>query len=408
MQVFLTVLAICFIAAQAILALYMLTPFLSWLFYNSIRMLGIKRPFDRKKKITDKNFEFGIIVTAHQETEFILPLVDSILKQTYGNFHVYVVADDCNIDNLYFSDARVHILKPEPALHAKVKSIDYARKQFVASHDITLILDSDNLLHPRFLDTVNSHFQKGYRAVQADFKPKNTDTLYARMDAIGDMFNFFIDREARMRLGLSSAIWGSGISFESSLYDTISYKTLVGGFDKKLQATLVLNTKRIAFAPDAILYDEKISSGKTLENQRARWIHSYFNYFRESSKIFITGLKKMDINLLYFGFVLMRPPLFMVVSGSILCAIIDFFIWPVLGWTWIGIFFSFFLSFVLIVLMKGKDPKYLATLFALPAFAFRQVLSILKLKKASKSFLKTPHTKLLYIEDIIGKDKPIK
>lgn len=405
MQFFLTILAVIFLAAQALLAIYMLTPFLSWLFYNIIRLLGIRRPFDRKKKLTDKDFEFGIIVTAHQETEFILPLVDSILKQTYGNFHIYVVADDCNTNGLNFNDPRVHILKPEPALHAKVKSIDYARKNFIRLHDITLILDSDNLLHPQFLNTVNQHFQKGYRAVQADFKPKNTDTLYARMDAIGDMFNFFIDREARMRMGLSSAIWGSGISFESSLYDSISYKTLVGGFDKKLQATLVLNTKRIAFAPDAILYDEKISSGKTLENQRARWIHSYFNYFKESGKIFMAGLKRFDINLLYFGFVLLRPPLFMVFFGSFMCMVINFFIWPVLGWIWIGIFFSFFLSFVLIVLMKGKDPKFLATLFALPAFAFRQMLSILKLKKASKSFLKTPHTKLLYIEDILEEKK---
>jgi len=405
MELLLNILAVIFLVVQAVLAIYMLTPFLSLLGYGIVRLLGIKRPFDRKAIVHNKDHEFGIIITAHQETEFIHPLVDSILKQTYGKYHVYVVADDCNTEGLHFTDPRVHILQPSPALHAKVKSIDFARRQFIAPHDITLILDSDNLIHPQFLDTVNKHFQKGYRAVQADFKPKNTDTLYARMDAIGDMFNFFIDREARMRMGFSSAIWGSGISFESGLYDNIAYKTLVGGFDKKLQATLVLNTKRIAFAPDAILYDEKISSGKTLENQRARWIHSYFNYFRESSKIFMAGVKRLNINLIYFGFVLLRPPLFMVFLASFACMVIDYFIWPWLSLAWVGIFFSFFLSFVLIVLMKGKDPKYLKTLFALPAFAFRQVLSVMKLKKASKSFLKTPHTKLLYIEDILPEMK---
>ena len=402
MDVFLQVLLILFYIVQAIIALYILTPILSVIAYSLVRLFGIRRPVERKPFLTDQDFEIGIIVTAHQETDFIFPLVDSILKQTYGGFHIYVVADDCDPALLVFDDPRVHVILPSPALHAKVKSIDLAIRSFIRAHDVTLILDSDNLLHPRFLETVNTHFRKGYRAVQADFKPKNTDSLYARMDALGDMFNFFIDRETRMRLGLSSAIWGSGIAFESKLYDDIKYKTLVGGFDKKLQYTLVLNTRTIAFAPDAILYDEKISSGKTLENQRARWIHSYFNYFGESAKVLKAGLRRLNFNLIYFGFVLLRPPLFMTMFAGIVMMIADLFINPALALAWVGVFFSFVLAFVLIVLIKGNDKRYLRTLFVLPVFAFRQVLSILKLKKASKKFLKTPHTKLLYIEDIPG------
>ncbi|RYY58701.1 MAG: glycosyltransferase [Chitinophagaceae bacterium] len=401
MDVFPRILLVLFYIIQAVIALYILTPFFSVIAYSIVRLLGIRRPVERKPFLTDRNFEIGIIVTAHQETEFIFPLVDSILRQTYGGFDIYVVADDCDPTLLVFDDPRVHVILPSPALHAKVKSIDLAIRSFVRPHDVTLILDSDNLLHPKFLETVNTHFRKGYRAVQADFKPKNTDTLYARMDALGDMFNFFIDRETRMRLGFSSAIWGSGIAFESRLYDDVKYKTLVGGFDKKLQYTLVLKTRTIAFAPDAILYDEKISSGKTLENQRARWIHSYFNYFGESAKVLKAGLRRFNLNLIWFGFVLMRPPLFMTMFAGVLMMIACFFINPVLAFVWLGIFFSFFLSFVLIVLIKGNDKRYLRTLFILPVFAFRQVLSILKLKKASKKFLKTPHTKLLYIDDIL-------
>jgi cellulose synthase/poly-beta-1,6-N-acetylglucosamine synthase-like glycosyltransferase len=111
--------------------------------------------------------------------------------------------------------------------------------QFKKKHDAVIILDSDNLIHPQFLQVMNNHFRKGYRVVQCDFKPKNTDTVYARMDAIGDMFNFFIDREARMRLGISASIWGSGVAIDYDLYNEVEYNNFLGGFDKKLQAHLV-------------------------------------------------------------------------------------------------------------------------------------------------------------------------
>jgi len=41
----------------------------------------------------------------------------------------------------------------------------------------------------------------------------------------------------------------------------------------------------------------------------------------------------------------------------------------------------------------------------LPAFAFRQLLSLLKIKRASKSFLKTEHTNVVYIEEVLAAEK---
>ena len=277
---------------QIIAGFYLLIPTFSLLSYFFIKLFGIKDPYQRKPFLSNKNFEFGIIITAHQEPQFILPLVDSILKQTYPHFRIYVVADDCDTKGLQFTDARVMVVKPEPALHSKIKSIRFALSHFFKKPDAVIILDSDNLIHPRFLEVINNYFRKGYKVVQADFKPKNSDTLYARMDAIGDMYNFFLDREMRMKLGISSSIWGSGVAIDYDLYNEIEYSSFLGGFDKKMQAHLVQRVPRMAFAPEAVLYDEKISSGKSLEVQRTRWISSYFTYFKDSWAIFWNGIKK--------------------------------------------------------------------------------------------------------------------
>jgi cellulose synthase/poly-beta-1,6-N-acetylglucosamine synthase-like glycosyltransferase len=403
MHVIETILIVLFIAIQVVLAFYLLVPFFFLVAYGLKKLFRAKTPFERQPVLTDKNFEFGIIITAHQETKFVVPLVDSIIKQQYGNFQVYIVADDCDTAAWNFTDKRIKILQPEPALHSKIKSIHYGLSKFERKHDAVIILDADNLIHPSFLQVMNQYFQKGYKVVQADFKPKNTDTHYARMDAIGDMFNFFLEREARMWLNLSAAIWGSGVAIDLDLYKEVQYADFLGGFDKKLQSHLVRRVKRIAFAPAAILYDEKVTSGKSLENQRTRWISSYFKYFDESLKILWAGIKKASINLIYFSMVTLRPPLFLVIGFSMIAAIINIFINPLHFYAWLIILGLFLLSFAAIVVIKGRDIRFLRTFLLLPLFAFRQLLALLKVKKAKKSFLKTEHTELVYIDDLLKK-----
>ena len=381
----------------------MLVPLLSLASYGWVNLFKIRTPFEKRPFLTDKQYEFGIIITAHQEMKFVIPLVDSILKQTYPHFYIYVVADDCDISQLQFEDSRVIILKPETPLNAKIKSIHYGIGSFIKGHDVVIIFDADNLIHPSFLSVMNSHFQKGYQVVQANFKPKNTDSVYARMDAIGDMFNFFIDREVRMRLNLSANIWGSGVAIQRNLYEAIGYKDMLGGFDKKLQSHLVQQVDRIGFSTEAILFDEKISSGKSLENQRTRWISSYFKYFNESIRIFAKGIKNMDFNLIYFGFIALRPPLFIVLGISLVITGINYFIGTPYIQIWLAILLSFILSFIAIIAIKSKDIRFIRTLFMMPVFIFRQMVALLKLGKAKKSFMKTQHSKLVFIDDLIKK-----
>jgi cellulose synthase/poly-beta-1,6-N-acetylglucosamine synthase-like glycosyltransferase len=369
------------------------------LVYIIFKFFKLKNIIQKKAPITTKDTIFSFIVTAHQEADFIPPLIDSIIKQNYQQFEVYIVADDCQTDVIQFLDPRIHLLQPATPLHSKIKSIQFAIASFTKQPDAIVILDSDNLIHPSFLATINAYFQKGYRVVQSAFKPKNTDTNFARMDAIGDMFNFFIEREVRSMAGLSATIWGSGIAIDYNLYNEVNYHTFLGGFDKKLQAHIVKQVDRIAFAPDAILYDEKISSGQSLEKQRTRWISSYFKYFKDCFSILSKGIRKLDFNLIYFGFNTLRPPLFIVLAVSALLMFVSFFVDRTLFYVWLFGYSSFFFSFILIVLIKGKDINYLKTMLLLPLFFFRQVRALLQIRKARKSFLKTEHSKVIYIEE---------
>ena len=63
----------------------------------------------------------------------------------------------------------------------------------------------------------------------------------------------------------------------------------------------------------------------------------------------------------------------------------------------------FCISFTVIVSMKTHDKKMVQSILFLPLLVIRQIFALLKMKRADKSFLKTEHTKLVYIEDLIGK-----
>jgi cellulose synthase/poly-beta-1,6-N-acetylglucosamine synthase-like glycosyltransferase len=390
-----------FVLIQILLAIFLLLP-LALLIIHYIRkmLVGDRSPLDRPAKI-EKDFSFAAIVTAHQDTRLIPPLVDSLIRQTYGNLRVYVVADDCDISGLGFEDPRVSVIRPEPALHAKIKSIGLAIDKFKEPHDVLVIFDSDNLVHPKYFEYLNKYFQQGYRAVQTHMLSKNIDSTYARLDSIGHIYNTFLERQMRMELNLSACILGLGIAIDTRLYHEIMYRNTLGGFDKKLQADIVKSIPQLAFAKEAIVYDEKVEDGQTLEKQRTRWIFAFFQYFGVNWDIFLTGLKRFDFKLMYFGFILLRPPLFIVVGLAFLFAGINFFIHPFISMLWLLTLFLFALGFVLIIATQSRQKGMTATLLHVPLVVVRQAKAMLRMNKAAKNFLKTEHSKVVYIDELL-------
>ncbi len=400
MQVLTHILWFLFYVVNIILAIYFLLPVFLFLIHlvlpSSTKLLEKRYP-----KRTGKEFDFAAIITAHQDVKLIPPLVDSFLKQNYKNFIVYIIADDCDISNLYYDDERIKIIKPEIPFHAKIKSIHFAVKKFERKHDALIIFDSDNLVHPRYLLTLNSYFQRGFRAVQTHMLSKNIDSTYAKLDSVGHIYHTFLERQIKMDLGLTSAILGLGIAIDLDLYNEIMYSNQLGGFDKKLQVQLAKKLPTIGFAEDAVVYDEKVDDGEALEKQRTRWIFTYFTYFNDSLKLFVDGILKLHTGRLLLGFNMLKPPLFLTLALALLITIISFFVMPVVGFSWVIILFLFAINFVLIIITQSKQKGMVKALVHTPKMILRQCASLLKIKKANKNFLKTEHRKIIYIEDLL-------
>src|SRR5215207_9697992 len=80
------------------------------LFLYCISLFGKKKVFAFNQ--LEKEADYAIIVTAYEQTNFIVPVVKSLLRLNYSNYTIYIIADKCDVSNLSFEDPRIILLRP--------------------------------------------------------------------------------------------------------------------------------------------------------------------------------------------------------------------------------------------------------------------------------------------------------
>lgn len=349
-----------------------------------------------------KEVDYAIIVTAYEQTALLPSVVDSILNLKYNNYLVYIVADKCDISNLKFNDDRIIILRPEETLASNTKSHFYAINRFLRNHDYLTIIDSDNLVDFNYLNELNHFFELGYLGVQGVRKAKNLNTAYACLDEAGDIYYRFIDRKLLFDSGSSASLAGSGMAFNTLFYkECLEHLEIEGaGFDKVLQMEILNRGKRIAFAENAVVYDEKTSKSDQLVKQRARWINTWFKYAGKGIKLMFTGLFRLNWNQFVCGLIFSRPPLFIIGGLTFICLLSDVFIMPELLFFWLVSIISFLLIFFIALNYFKASSVIYNSLFKIPLFIFLQVISLFKASRANKISTATIHYHDSTIEDI--------
>jgi cellulose synthase/poly-beta-1,6-N-acetylglucosamine synthase-like glycosyltransferase len=390
-------------------------PFIFFLVFPFCKVIiGLFLRMPKLKKPALGQTDFGLVITAYKDIAITLPLVDSLLKQHYETYHVYLVADSCEISGLKFHANKVTVLKPETSLGSKVKSILYAIDNYIRPHTITVIFDPDNVAHPDVLSRLDAFFANGYFAVQGRRGPKNLDSMYACLDALGEYYYNHTQRLVPYMMGSSAPIAGSGMAINTEMYVEIlheieeenKHQKVIVAEDKLLQSKLVDRGVRIGYDRDAVIYDEKITSGYQAERQRTRWLNSYFKHLKDSLGIIRRGIIKFDFNEFFFGLVITTPPIIIMVMYSFFFLVIDLFLDYRLSIAWAAAGCVFICNFILAPLLHKPEKEIWRALPGIPAFMFNQILALFRLKRSNADFMVTEKTKMLYIDDILkNKDK---
>ncbi len=372
---------------QVLIGINLVLPFLLFLAYSAKGKPALPPVSDSVQH------DFAVIVTAYEQTALLPAVVASLLKMTYHNYLIYVVADKCDVSGLSFNDERVVLLRPETVLASNTRSHFYAIRHFARNHDILTIIDSDNLVEPDYLERLNGWFNRGFEAVQGVRQPKNLSGTYANLDAARDIYYHYYDGKLLFGLGSSATLAGSGMAFTVKLYrDCLEHNDVTGaGFDKVLQAAIVGRDLRIAFTEEAVVYDEKTSQSDQLVKQRARWINTWFRYFTYGFRLIGQGIGRLSWNQLLFGVILLRPPLFLFLLASLGCLFVDLWIDPMAALYWTAAFACFVAGFFIALGQSSTDARIYRSLTGIPKFIFFQVLSLLKVRNANKHSVATKH-----------------
>ena len=391
------------------IAFFLLLPFLTTLASRFTREKIVRRqPTDADYRA----FDYGCIITAYKNADITKPLVHSLLRQEYERYHVYLVADECDISTWDIEHERLSVLRPNPPLRLKAKSIIHAIEQFVRPHDYIAVFDADNLAHPQFLAEINQYAQNGLRTIQGQRTAKNLDSVYACADSTGEFYKNYVERYVPYLLGSSSVISGSGMAVEAELYKAYlnspeiqqgkhKWKKMLQE-DKILQNFLLGRKEKISYAWNAIVYDEKVTSGEQVETQRSRWLYSYFQNLPNSSGLLRRGLTNLNFNQLYFGLITIAPPLFIMLFVAFLLSLIGLFLSPTMALILAGSLVVFALN-VFWTLYLSKVPKQIwEALWGIPLFVWNQVMALLKMGNPNKNFKHTEHNRTFTIDDVLG------
>ena len=351
--------------------------------------------------------DFGCIITAYKNIDIARQLVHSLLKQEYPHFHVYLVADACQEFTLE-EHSQLTIIRPENALGSKVKSLLAGMNAFIRPHDALIVFDPDNLAHPDCLSELNDWFCAGYKAVQGQRVAKNLDTRYACMDALGEYYYNYSVREVPFRLGSSSTISGSAMAVETGVFRKYLQHLQAGGIDrvivaedKILQIFLVDEGYTRAYAPNAFVFDEKVSSGGAVSRQRTRWLNAWFSHTGHGLNTLLKGIAAGSFNRFYFGLLNISPPMFMLVAASVFTGFAALFVAPLVSGVLVIGTACFALNFFLCLKLNHTPKPVLEAFFSLPLFVLNQITALLQIKKSDKDFMATTHTRFLGIDEVM-------
>ena len=224
--------------------------------------------------LSQRMTRFLVLYPAYNEDRVIVNAVERFLEQNYPSdlYTLVVISDHMQPEtNRYLASLPLTLLTPIFKKSSKAKAMQYAINEVQGNFDNVVILDADNVVRPEFLSQLNI-LCSVYDAIQCHRCAKNANNDVAVLDGASEEINNTIFRKAHNRLGLSSALIGSGMCFDYELFRKNVFLLTTAGEDREMEALLLRQGVFIKYAPDIHVFDEKVSSQDNFQRQRMRWM----------------------------------------------------------------------------------------------------------------------------------------
>ena len=343
--------------------------------------------------LSNKMNKFLILYPAYNEDRVIANAVEHFLGQDYPRDHytVAVISDHMQPEtNVFLRSLPITLLTPTFEKSSKAKAMQYAINEVEGDFDNVVILDADNVVRPEFLSQLNV-LCTVYEAIQCHRCAKNADNDVAVLDGASEEINNTIFRKAHNRLGLSSALIGSGMCFSYNLFKDNVFKLSTAGEDREMEALLLHQEVFIKYAPDIHVFDEKVSSQDNFQRQRMRWmtaqVQSLLSNLPKIPKAIIHG-KINFIDKTIQQALIPRSILIVMLTGISIIVTLIVPEWCEKWWILLGV-----LALSLFIAIPSQlRIRSFSKVLAIPGLVLRMVKNILHIDRKNTDFIHTEHS----------------
>ena len=345
---------------------------------------------------------FLVLYPAYHEDRVIRTSVETFLKQDYPRDHyqLIVISDHMTDEtNSWLAQQPITLLIPQFDKSSKAKALQYAVHELctmnheLSSKNYAVILDADNVVAPDFLSRLNAECQKGYHAIQCHRTAKNADNNIAALDGLSEEINNSIFRRGHNRVGLSSALIGSGMCFDYQWFKENVDSLDSAVEDRELEALLMRQGIYIHYAEDILVMDEKVSNNDNFQRQRLRWMTGQVQALFKMAPYLPKAFTTCNIN--YIDKTLQQtliPRSILIVLTTILALIVTIAI-PALCIKWWGLVAALAIAIFFAIPPQLRTRSIFAKAIALPGLVLHMVSNLAHIERKNIEFLHTEHGK---------------
>jgi len=343
--------------------------------------------------LSNRMTRFLILYPAYKEDRVIINAVERFLMQEYPTDHytVVVISDHMQPEtNDYLRHLPITLLTPSFEKSSKAKAMQYAINEVKGDFDNVVIMDADNVVRPEFLSQLNI-LCSVYDAIQCHRCAKNANNDVAVLDGASEEINNTIFRKAHNRLGLSSALIGSGMCFDYELFKKNVFELRTAGEDREMEALLLSQEVFIKYAPDIHVFDEKVSSQDNFQRQRMRWMTAQVQSLLSQLPKIPNAIAHGNINFIDKTIqqaLIPRSILIVLLGGISVFMTLVFPVWVPKWW----ILFGLLCMALFIALPSQLRLNSFKKIIALPGLVLRMLKNILHIDHKNTDFIHTEHT----------------
>jgi len=394
--------------------------FISNLYFFCISIFG----FIKRKENTSfypPQKRFALVTAAHNEEKVIGHIIDSLANLNYPRnmYDIIIVADNC-------TDRTAEIARKKNAIvferydgvnRGKGYALDWVFKKLLNRdnrYDAVCVFDADNLVTQDFLIHMNQKLCEGHKVIQGYVDSKNPfDSWISCSYSIAFWISNRLFQLPRYYLGLSCGLCGTGFCIDVDLLKEIGWGTSSLTEDLEFTMKLALNNYKVAWAHEAVVYDEKPLTLKQSWKQRKRWMQGHADCAgRYLIPLFSKAFREASVTAFDCGVYLFQPISFIFLGFGMLLMWFQTvfpespiytlkYMFPPVVW-YIIVFIQSMYGPLTLLLEKRLSLKVICGFITFPLYCLTWVPIAIQglLSKGNKNWYHTPHTRSISLEEL--------